>query len=140
MKPSCLLFIFVFISFVACNSKESRAEKEKESYEKTKAALLGKEENNPAMFIHIKGENKKNLIGQTVIKGKISSSATVAKYKDIDIKLNFYSKTQTLLESDDETIYVTIVPGATEKFKTKYFAPKGTDSVAISFVRAKVLK
>jgi len=35
-------------------------------------------------------------------------------------------------------IYETIAPGGISNFKTKYFAPKGTDSVAMKIVAAKV--
>jgi hypothetical protein len=61
----------------------------------------------------------------------------VATYKDVDVKLDFYSKTGTLLETDKETVFEVIGPGQSKNFKTKYFAPKGTDSVALSVTAAK---
>ena len=76
-------------------------------------------------------------MGQTVVKGKLISSAKMVTYKDVDIKLSFYSKTGALLEVDQEVIYETIAPGSTVSFKTKYFTPKGTDSVAMKIVSAK---
>ncbi len=42
-----------------------------------------------------------------------------------------------LLETDKETFYEIIHPGETKDFKTKYFAPKGTDSVALKVIGAK---
>jgi len=50
--------------------------------------------------------------------------------------LSFFSKTGAKLDEGLETIYENIGPGQTVKFKTKYFAPKGTDSVAISVNKA----
>lgn len=105
-----------------------------------KKDLLEKEEKNPTMFLQVSGNNKKNMIGQTVVKGKISSSARMAIFKDVEIKLDFYSETKALLESDSEIIYVEIKPGSSEHFKTKYFAPKGTDSVALAIKGAKILE
>ena len=61
----------------------------------------------------------------------------MVSYKDIDIKLSFYSKTGTLLEEDHEIVYETIHPGYNANFKSKYFTPKGTDSVAMHVVGAK---
>ncbi|MCO6498676.1 MAG: hypothetical protein J5I50_13560 [Chitinophagaceae bacterium] len=135
------LFLFGFLILASCNSDTiSKQEKEKASYEETKKALLEKEKNNPLLFLSITGSEKKNLVGQTVIKGKLSSTATVAVYKDISIKLDFYSKTKALLESDKEVIYIELKPGDSESFKTKYFAPKGTDSVALSVISARVVE
>ena len=61
----------------------------------------------------------------------------MVSYKDVDIKLFFYSKTGALLQEDQEMIYETIAPGATASFKSKYFSPKGTDSIAMKVVSAK---
>ena len=110
---------------------------EKDNYEKTKENLAVKEKNNPQNFLIISGHDKHNLLGQTVVKGTITNKATVASYKDVDVKLDFYSKTGTLLETDKETVYEIIAPGQSKNFKTKYFAPKGTDSVALAVTAAK---
>jgi len=138
MKLFYLVCIALFCA--SCSGSDDKDQTVKESYEKTKESLKEKELKNPSMFLHIQGDSKKNLVGQTVIKGKISSTATVAAYKDILIKLDFYSKTKALLESDKETIYMELYPGETQKFKTKYFAPKGTDSVSLSILEAKPMQ
>jgi hypothetical protein len=54
------------------------------------------------------------------------------------LQLSFFSKTGTLLEKSNETIYDVIAPGKSVDFKTKYFAPKGTDSVGIKVMAAKI--
>ena len=64
----------------------------------------------------------------------------MVSFKDINIKVSFFSKTGTLLEEDQEVVYETLNPGAGKSFKTKYFAPKGTDSVALKVISAKVEK
>ncbi|MCZ2223410.1 MAG: hypothetical protein LC122_07245, partial [Chitinophagales bacterium] len=84
----------------------------------------------------VTNRDRKNLIGQTVVIGYFTNTATLCTYKDVQIKLSFYSKTGSLLEEDIETIYETIAPGKKVKFKTKYFTPKGTDSVAIKVLSA----
>ena len=121
---------------ISCNS--DNAETEEASYEKTREVLLEKEQKNPANFLTVAGKDKKNLLGQTVIKGKLTNHATIAVFKDVDIKLFFYSKTKALLETDTETIFEQVQPGQTKDFKTKYFAPKGTDSVGIQVIGAKM--
>ena len=132
--------LLVAVSLFSCANKDDRKkEYEKNSYESTKENLLEKEKTTPANFLSVSGHDKHNLIGQTVVKGSITNKATVASFKDVDVKLEFYSKTGTLLETDHETVYEVIPPGQSKNFKTKYFAPKGTDSVALSIVTAKPL-
>lgn len=137
MILSCLAAFLLY----SCNGKEGDAgsDREKVSYEQTKKTLLEKEQANPAMFLSVTGKKKNNVIGQTVVKGKISNNATLAIYKDVKIRLEFFSKTQTHLETDEEVIFIELRPGRSEDFKTKYFAPKGTDSVALTVIDAKTV-
>ena len=137
---------FIFLIFTAsallfsCSSDTATKEKtEKESYQLTKDELLKKEQKTPQDFLTVSGHNKKNLVGQTVVKGTLINKASVAVFKDVDVKLSFYSKTRALLETDKETIFETLDPGESKDFKTKYFAPKGTDSVGLEVLSAKVV-
>jgi hypothetical protein len=135
---SALAFLFSIFFLAACNSDS--VVKENESYHQTKESLLKKEEKNPASFIVVRGDSRKNIVGQTVVKGTLINKASVATFKDVDIKLSFYSKTKALLETDRETIYQILNPGESQNFKTKYFAPKGTDSVGLEVLGAKIIK
>lgn len=123
--------------FAACNSTDAPADKAKDKYEQTKETLEETEKKNPKRFLTVSGHDKRNLIRQTVINGTISNTAKVVSYKDVDVELTFFSKTGALLEKDHEVIYETIAPGNTASFKTKYFAPKGTDSVGLKILGAK---
>ena len=141
MKKLSVLLINISTILFSCSESDSKkAEKEKDSYEATKESLQDKETKNPQNFLTVSGHDRHNLLGQTVVKGTITNKATVASYKDVDVKLDFYSKTGTLLETDKETVYEIIGPGQSKNFKTKYFAPKGTDSVALAVTAAKVVE
>ena len=137
MKVKLAAASLIAVFFLSCNSEN--AAKENNSYNETNTSLLKKEEKNPAHFIVVKGNSKKNIVGQTVVKGTLHNRASVAIFKDVDIKLSFYSTTKALLETDRETIYQILNPGESQDFKTKYFAPKGTDSVALEVIGAKVI-
>lgn len=126
----------ILIMFVACRSNQHHNDST-DPYEKGKASVEEIEKKNPARFLSVSGKNKKNLVGQTVIRGNIHSNAKMVAFKDIDLKLSFYSKTGALLEEDREVIYETVNPGDDVQFKSKYFAPKGTDSVALKVIGAK---
>ena len=138
-KSYFLLSTFLFILFSCNTDDEKKLDSEKESYQETKKSLLNKEQKSPVNFLIVKGNDKRNLLGQTVVKCVLKNNATIATYKDVDLKLSFYSKTNVLLETDKETVFEIIPPGQSKNFKTKYFAPKGTDSVALEVLGAKVV-
>lgn len=140
MKKILIPVLLMGILFSACNSKAKNETAEKDNYEKAKESLEEKEKKNPLSFLKIISRDKHNLIGQMVIKGSIANNAKVCVYKDVQLELTFFSKTGVLLEKDSETIYEVIDPGKSANFKTKYFAPEGTDSVGIKILSAKTNK
>ncbi len=135
MKNAILVSVSLIL-FLACQPEKKEKKFDTQSYEKTKETLADKEKNNAAKFLKVDNKDRKNLIGQTVVIGHITNKATICTFKDIELKMSFYSKTATKLDEGIETIYETIPPGETVKFKTKYFAPKGADSVAIQVLKA----
>lgn len=137
MKKLTLIFLCLGSIVMSCTDDKEKEIKAADKYEKTKLSLEEIEKQTPEKFISVAGSDKKNLLGQTVVKGKITNNAKMATFKDVDVKLFFYSKTGVLLQEDQEMIYETIAPGATQSFKSKYFAPKGTDSIAMKVVSAK---
>lgn len=122
---------------LACNSTPDKQNSRKEKYENSKLSLEDIEKKTPGDFLTITGNDKKNLVGQTVVRGKIHNNAKIVTYRDVNVKLFFYSKTGTLLQEDQEMIYETIAPGTTTSFKSKYFSPRGTDSIAMKILSAK---
>jgi len=135
-----LVFLFATLIFSCKSNEAKKALSEKENYELTKKNLRDREIRSPQIFLMVTGSDKHNVLGQTVIKGVISNKATVAVYKDVDLQLDFYSKTGALLETDKETVFEVIRPGQSKSFKTKYFAPKGSDSVALKVLDAKIVE
>jgi major membrane immunogen (membrane-anchored lipoprotein) len=135
-----LIVASMMLSFVlaACNGDEKTDEaKAKDKYEQTKETLEQTEKKNPKRFLSVEGYDRKNLLRQTVIKGTITNKATVAKYKDVDVEISFFSKTGALLQKDHEVVYETVAPGNSISFKTKTSAPTGTDSIALKIYGAK---
>ena len=130
MKRVLLAFALLIFLF-SCKDDKKEKKFDAESYEKVKETLAEKEKNNPARFLVVNNRDRKNLIGQTVVIGTLTNQATVCWYKDVELKLSFFSKTGVKLDEGLETVYENIGPGKTVKFKTRYFAPKGTDSVAV---------
>lgn len=138
MKKVLFIAITSLVVLAACRDKEAQEKKMADKYEDTKLSLEEIEKLNPVKFISVTEADKRNLLGQRVVKGKVTNNAKMASFKDVELKISFYSKTGVLLEEDQETIYETLAPGASASFKSKYFAAKGTDSIAIKVLSAKV--
>ena len=136
MKNQLFLFVFSLMILMGCNDKKMSS-KQNDTYEKSKMTIEEIEKKTPLKFLKVETKDKKNLIGQTVLKGEIFNKASVVSYKDIAIHISFYSKTNALLEEDEEVIYETIEPGKSAAFKSKYYAPKGTEDVKIKITAAK---
>lgn len=130
---SKLLLLLCFLISFSCNNNNNNSSGSKETVEQIEKA-------GPEKHLTVTGHDRRNLIGQTVVKGTVTNKATKVSYKDVEVKLEFYSKTGTLLETDKEVVYEVLAPGESKNFKTKYFAPKGTDSVALSVTTAKVVE
>lgn len=137
MKIIAGVILSSLLIFSACNNKANEVAVEKENYEKAKETLKEKEKKNPVAFLLVNSHDKHNLIGQTVTKGTVTNNAKVCTYKDVQLELSYFSKTGTLLLRTNETVYDKIEPGKSAAFKTKEFAPKGTDSVLIKVIGAK---
>jgi hypothetical protein len=137
MKKYPVYILAVFVSLSACSSNEEEQKASQKKYEEVTLSVEEMEKKSPLSFLKVTGADKKNLLGQTVIKGNISNKAKMVTFKDIDVKLSFYSKTGTLLMEDHEVIYDEVAPGNNISFKSKYFSPKGTDSVAMKILSAK---
>jgi len=140
MKLIKTFFIVSILFLVACKDKGKKQDAKSDTYETSKMTISEIESKNPKKFLKVEGRDKHNLIGQTVVKGKISNTATVIVYKDVTIQISFFSKTGTLLEEDEETIYIEVKPGETLEFKSKFFAPKGSSDVKLNVINAKVSK
>jgi hypothetical protein len=138
MKKIAGIALVPLLLLLACNNNVTETVSDKANYKKATETLLEKEKKNPIAFLKVNSHDKHNLLGQTVIKGSIDNNAKVCSYKDVQLQLSFFSKTGTLLEKSNETIYDAIAPGKSVDFKTKYFAPKGTDSVGIKVLAAKI--
>lgn len=101
-----------------------------------KQELAQKENENPQIYIDAEGTYRENLIGETVLEGKIKNTATVAVFKDIVLEAEFLAPSGTSLGTKNFTRYEKLGPGFEVTFKFKTVAPKETKSVRITVVDA----
>lgn len=123
---ACTCFVFLF----SCKEKFDN-----KTYTENKESLTQREAEHPQQFLHISADDKKNIFGATVVKGKVFNTASVAGYKNTRIKMLCY-RNGIRVEEHEDVLPETIKPGTIHNFKTKYRLPKGTDSLAISIMSA----
>jgi hypothetical protein len=81
--------------------------------------LYKKEGSKPEKYLSLDYTGRVNLLSNTVIKGTINNSATITGFKNINVTISFYSKTDSYLGSETFTIADFLQPGATRSFKFK---------------------
>jgi hypothetical protein len=71
-----------------------------------------------------------------LIEGVIVNRATLAKFKDIVVRVSYYSKTKTLLEEKSYRIYEFFEPNSSKHFSLKVNPPKAFASFDLQVVDA----
>ncbi len=125
-----LLATFCVVILFSCKQKFDN-----KTYEENKVSLAQRESDNPQQFLKLSSDDKKNIFGATVIKGKIVNTASVAVYKNTRIKTLCF-KNGIRVEEHEDVMPDVIKPGSVKNFKIKYHLPKGTDSLALSIISA----
>lgn len=85
--------------------------------------LRQKEVENPAVCIKGDLSWRKNLVGETVLKGTLNNSATQTNFKDPVILITWLSKTNTALGTTSYPLYEYLAAGKTIPYKLKVKAP-----------------
>jgi|LauGreSBDMM110SN_4_FD.fasta_scaffold26608_2 hypothetical protein len=127
---SLLFLSYILFLFFGCVGKGSPG------YESLKLTIEEQEKSAPITFLTVDGKLWENLFGQTVIEGDITSSATVAKFKDVVLKVNFYTKTGTFLGSEEFVVYEFVNPGQSVHFKVKSFGPESAEKIDVELSKA----
>lgn len=137
MKISLYSLIASMLFFASCQNDNSSSNNSSttDSYEapprelteeELQQQLLDKECSHPADYIDgtVNAEARfKGLLSLKVngikLKFKLNSSATLATIKDIDVNVNFKSKTGSTVLQRDLTLYEFIKPGGAITYKTE---------------------
>ncbi|RBA27578.1 hypothetical protein [Flavobacterium tibetense] len=107
------------------------------SYQEKVMTVEEIERSQPKKFLSANGTYNENFWGNKIkIQGRIKNSATVAIYKDAVIKVTYYSKTKTVLGSENYTIYEVFSPHSTKNFELKVTKYKNVNSIGLDIVNA----
>jgi hypothetical protein len=123
------------------------------SADKIRDELRIKEQNSPLDYLTIQAsinENKvqtrnptmfrrsKYKIDGYILNGTISNIATLAVFKDIEIKVTFISKTGTKISSEKFFVYDNSFPNNNVNFEHKIYPPDGTSNFEYKIISASV--
>ncbi len=108
------------------------------TYEQSKTTVANTEQSSPLSFLHLKGNWHRNLLGQWVYEGTITSNATLAKYKDPTFELKYYDEHGKKLGTETVTIDEQINPKEDTDVKLKVQGYKGTKRVTATLAKVGV--
>ena len=132
-----VFLILILLSLVVkiLDSKHSSSA----TYEESVMTIQEIEAASPMNYLKADGTYNTNFFGDKVkINGVITNSATVTTYKDVTVRINFYSKTNTLIGSEDYTLYEFYPPNSKQDFKLKVKAYSNVSSLSWEVINASV--
>jgi len=83
------------------------------------AELYDKEKNSPKKYLDANYTYRVNLAANTIVEGKISNSAMVAGFKNVEITVYFYSKTDRVLGKESFTVMEFVPANGSVDFRHK---------------------
>lgn len=133
------IIIIISICISSCNNGSNTYESESyetpKSPEELKAELLAQEEDSPESYIstsNVTLQPQKKKIRNAglfrdaeyapdgaIIEGNFVSTATLAKYKDMKVKISYYSQTKTVIEEKHYVLYHYLDPNSTKHFSMR---------------------
>src|SRR4051812_42345132 len=106
MKKTILLAGTIIILSACNNNHYTDPGASNESYQQQVLSIEEIERSEPTNFLSADGTYNENFFGNKLkIHGVVKNTATVATYKDAVIRVSYYSKTKTVLATNNYTIY-----------------------------------
>ena len=127
-KILTISILLINLILLSCNNQSSS------SYNDNKQDASSHEKNNPTSFLSI--DNIEENIWGSKIKSTISNSASLTTYKDIVIEINFLSKTNSIIKTENITIYEYFSPNSKKSINFKIPNYKGTKKISCKIIDA----
>lgn len=103
--------------------------------------LWKREIKNPTNYLSTSYDlNYKLLSGKDEITGTIFNSASFAGFKDIQLRVGYYTQTDAFLDEEYYTVYDYIYAGDEISYNLKVTSPKGTKRISVKVYNAEPIK
>lgn len=116
-----MLSIAIGFGITGCGSSSSTTE--------NKMSLEDQEKANPANFLTVQATYDHDAIGESSIDGSITNKASIADYRDVVLRIDFYNKDKAVIGNQTVTVNESIPNGETKLFKAKFKTPDDTENV-----------
>jgi hypothetical protein len=94
--------------------------------------LYETEKSNPKNYLSVDYDlSYKILTGEEKITGTIYNYASIATFKDIELRVTYFSGTETEIKSETYVIYDYVHPGGSTPFIIKTYYPEGTKTIGV---------
>ncbi len=135
-----ILGVFALFTMVITNNSKSKSSNVNEkiiTIEEKKMTIEENENANPKQFLSVEGKYTNNIWGTKFkVKGDITNKAGKADYRNISIRIKYYSKTKALIESKVYTIYEVFPPNQVKSFKLDVAKYKDVEFIRLNIVGA----
>lgn len=144
------IFILLIIGWIVNNIQrannydlieygDSTAAMPVETYEQKILTVEEIEMSDPLKFLSADARYETNFWGNKIkIHGKINNSATVVSYKDVVVRITYYTKTKTELGTHEHTLYEIFTPTSSKNFELKIDNFKDVDSISVEVIKAEI--
>ena len=110
---------------------------DEESYFEKKMNIEQIENSEPLRFLTADGDYSESFWGTKInVNGKVTNRATTANYKDVVVKVTYFSKTKTVLKTKDYALYEIFPPNSVKAFKLRIDNYKDVNSIGLEVISA----
>ncbi len=71
-----------------------------------------------------------------IIAGTIKNSASIATYKDVVLKITYFSKTETVISTEEKTFYELYAPNSNVEYSLKVYPPDDFSTFSVELISA----
>jgi hypothetical protein len=124
------------LGYYAFNTYQSNASAP--SYQNQVQRVEDIERQDPLKFLKVSGNYNENFWGNKYkINCTIENLATVAQYKDVTIRITYFTKTNSVLATEDRTFYEYFPPTSSKDVQMKVPTYYNANRIELSIVQAK---
>lgn len=138
-------FVALIMFFVSCNSASSPIVIERpKTPEELRAELKHDEQVAPQRYLSINAAMIRENITRPaglfnrsqsdgyLIQGEVRNSASIAKFKDVILKVQYLSPTQSVIQENDYVVYEFFEPSSSKPITFKVYPPDAMKNFSVS--------
>jgi len=134
-----IIFIIGVIVIYSTLNQDTKDYGNGNTYQEKVMTIQEIEESQPTNFLSADGNYDESFWGTNLkVHGKITNKATVATYKDALVRVTYYSKTNTVLKTNDYTIYEVFPPTSVKNFELRIENYKNVKTIGWDVIKAVV--